>query len=185
MNIKYILRAGKHRMPPTRSKGFTLIELIVVICIIALLAGVLLQRVWLYQEQAEKAAMEQVAGALQSALIMQYGKMLTTGTESWAGTLATENPLNWLMKKPANYSGEYFAMSPAAIAPGNWAFDLKTRELIYVPYHAEYFRPGPDGYKWVRYHVRLDYELLPGAVNKNAKVPTSLLFEAVEQYQWF
>lgn len=173
------------RIPyPRSSRGFTLIELIVVITIIVFLAGVLLNRIWFYQEQAEKAAMEQTAGAVQSALIMQYGHLLTRGQESEVKNLVTENPMRWLMQKPPNYSGEYYAMQPETIAAGNWAFDLKSRELIYVPYRTEYFVPGKDGLKWVRYRVRLEYEPLPGSKDKGAQELTSVMFEPVERYQW-
>lgn len=166
------------------SKGFTLIELIVSISIIILLAGMLLDRVWFYQEQAEKTAMEQVAGALQSALILQYGHMLTNGRESDVNTLLTENPTHWLMQKPPNYVGEYFSPTPGAISPGNWAFDLKNKELVYVPYKTEYFIPGKDGHKWVRYRVHFLYEASRGSKNKSEKELSSLLFEPVEPYQW-
>jgi prepilin-type N-terminal cleavage/methylation domain-containing protein len=50
--------------PPSTSKGFTLIEFIIVIIIIVVLAGLFLVRIPLYQERAEKAAMQQVEGAL-------------------------------------------------------------------------------------------------------------------------
>lgn len=180
---------------PRSSKGFTLIELIVAITIIAFLAGVLINRIWFYSEQAEKAAMEQVAGALQSALVMQYGHLLTHGNEAEAKNLVSENPTRWLMRKPPNYAGEFYGMTPAAIPPGNWAFDLKTRELIYVPERSDNFVPGRDGRKWVRYRARLEYEPMPvvaasgvadpGVTGKGAGELSGLLFEPVERYQWF
>ena len=177
-------------LSPQHSKGFTLIELIVVITVIVILIGVFLPRVWFYQEQAEKAAMEQVGGALQSALLMQYGHLLAGGRESEVQNLVTENPTHWLMQEPGNYAGEFYGMTPAAISPGNWAFDLQTRELIYVPYRTDYFVPGSDGLKWVRYRAQLKYEPLPGAAasgghNKGAQELTGLLFKPVEHYQWF
>lgn len=171
-----------------RAKGFTLIELVVVIAIIAILAGLLLERVWFYQEQAEKAAMEQVAGALQSALILQYANMLTHGRESEAKILTSENPLRWLMQKPVNYAGEFYDLTPASIAPGNWAFDLKSRELVYVPYRTDYFTPGTDGNKWVRYHVRLEYEnnvaSRPAKSGAGEQSLVGVLFEPAASYQW-
>lgn len=172
-----------------QSKGFTLIELLVVIIIVVILTSVLLTRVWFYQEQAEKAAMEQVASALQSSLVMQYGQLLMAGMEAEVKNLAAENPVSWLMQKPHNYSGEFQDINPAAIGPGNWAFDLKTREMVYVPYRADYFTPGKDGKKWVRYRVRLEYAparrtAMKADVRKDANTLTSLLFEPVEPYQW-
>lgn len=167
-----------------KSEGFTLIELVVVIAIISVLAGVLLDRVWFYQEQAEKAAMEQVAGALQSALILQYGQLLTHEREAEVKNLSHENPINWLMKKPPNYVGEFFAPTPGAISPGNWAFDLKNRELIYAPLHGDYFVPDSQGNKWVRYRTHLQYEARAGSKSKNAQELTGVLFEPAEPYQW-
>src|SRR5665647_2492999 len=94
------------------SKGFTLLELIVVITIIVVLMGVFFNRVLFYQEQAEKTAMEGVAGAIQSALTMQYGQILTRGKPSDATALAQDNPMNWLQKKLRNYSGEFYDPTP-------------------------------------------------------------------------
>ena len=128
--------------PLSSERGFTLIELIVVISIVAILIGVFLNRVQFYQERAEKAAMEQVAGALQSALVMQYGRLLTRGREVEVSALAADNPTNWLAKIPRNYSGEFYDPTPRSVAPGNWVFDLKTRELIYVLDRADHFVPG-------------------------------------------
>jgi prepilin-type N-terminal cleavage/methylation domain-containing protein len=174
---------------PHPSKGFTLIELVVVIAIISILISALLTRVWFYQEQAEKAAMEQVAGALQSSLVLQYAHLLTQGQEAKVKNLVEENPTRWLMRQPPNYAGEFQGVIPEEIAPGNWAFDLKTHELIYVPDRTEYFVPGKDGNKWVRYRARLLYEPMrgaaaPGSKNRGAQELTSVLFEPVEPYQW-
>lgn len=169
------------------SSGFTLIELVVVITIIVFLAGMLLQRVWFYQEQAEKAAMEQVAGAVQSALVMQYGHLLTRGKEAEVKNLQAENPMRWLMQRPDNYVGEFFGLTPSTIPAGNWAFDLKSRELIYVPYRVDYFDPGNDGFRWVRYRVQLEYEDAPGTTRikkKAAQELTGVLFKPVVPYKW-
>ena len=166
-------------------RGFTLIELAVVITIVAILATALLNRVWFYQEQAEKAAMEQVAGALQSALVMQYGRLLTRGTESEVTALAAENPMNWLAKQPRNYSGEFYDPTPRSVAPGNWVFDLRSRELIYVLNRTEHFVPGKDGQKWIRYRVNLRYDPVLGASGKAPKELAGTLFEPTVPYRWF
>ncbi len=186
MNKGQGARLKSHPVPlvPCSSKGFTLIELMVVISMVAVLASVLLDRVWFYQEQAEKAAMEQVAGALQSALILQYGRLLNNGREAEVKSLSLENPIRWLMKQPPNYVGEFFAPTPGAISPGNWAFDLKNRELIYVPSHEDYFVPDSQGYKWVRYRTHLPYEARAGSKGKNAQELTGVLFEPAESYRW-
>jgi general secretion pathway protein G len=168
-----------------RNRGFTLIELIVVIIIIVVMAGMFLTRIPLYQEQAEKAAMQQVEGALQSALILRYGALMTRGAanERELSILATDNPIKWLQKTPENYKGEYYDPSPRSVAPGNWMFDLKTRELIYVVDHTEYFRPGKDGNKWIRFHVRIDHEKMLGRSGDGEEL-VATLFEPKAPYHW-
>src|SRR5574340_1509729 len=90
------------------SRGFTLIELIVVIIIVVVMMGLFLNSMLFYVEQAEKTAMEEVAGAIQSALVMQYGQILTRGKPSDVPLLAQDNPMSWLQKKPRNYAGEFY-----------------------------------------------------------------------------
>ncbi len=69
---------------------------------------------------------------------------------------------------------------------GNWMFDLKTRDLIYVVRNASYFRPGSDGKKWIRFHVAVSHELsrLPSLQGAPAEL-TGIVFEPVEPYTWF
>ncbi|HEU0219931.1 MAG TPA: prepilin-type N-terminal cleavage/methylation domain-containing protein [Gallionella sp.] len=171
---------------PRPSKGFTLIELIVVIIIIVVMMGLFLDRVLFYQEQAEKTAMEQVAGAIQSALTLQYGQIQTRGKPSDVAALAQDNPMNWLQKKPRNYSGEFYDPTPLSVDSGNWVFDLKTRELVYVVRNTNYFKPGKDGKKWIRFHVAVNYESsrLPSLQGAPAEL-TGTLLEPVEPYSWF
>jgi len=166
-------------------KGFTLIEFIVVIIIIVVLAGLFLTRVPLYQEQAEKAAMQQVEGALQSALVLRYGALQTraAATEQNLSILATDNPMTWLQKLPPNYKGEYYDPSPRTVAPGSWMFDLKSRELIYVLNQSDNFTPGRDGSKWIRFRVHLGYELMLGRPEAGKELVTTLL-EPTEPYHW-
>lgn len=172
-------------LDPLSSKGFTLIELLVVVVIIAVLYTVLLDRVSFYQERAEKTAMMEVEGALQSALVMQYGRLILHGSEADIAQLATENPMKWLMKPPANYAGEFYEPQPSAVEPGSWVFDLKTHELVFILNRADYFIPGADGQKWVRYHVNLKYDPVLGIRNTAVKELVGALFEPVESYKWF
>jgi len=139
-----------------------------------------------YQEQAEKVAMEGVAGAIQSALILQYGQILTRGKPSDVAALTQDNPMNWLQKKPRNYAGEFYEPTPLSVESGNWVFDLKTRELIYIVNNAGHFKPGRDGKSWIRFHVVTRYEpsRLPSLQNTPPEL-TGTLFEPTEPYSWF
>ncbi len=167
-------------------RGFTLLELIVVITIIAALMGLFAERMMFYQEQAEKTAMQQVEGAVQSALMLQYGQIVTRGKSTDVAALVGDNPMNWLQKKPLNYSGEFYDPPPQAVNPGNWAFDLKSRDLVYVLRNADHFKPGKDGNNWIRFHVLglSEPSRLPSLKDQPAEL-SGLLFEPVEPYIWF
>ncbi|MDD5059317.1 MAG: hypothetical protein PHQ60_15780 [Sideroxydans sp.] len=160
-------------------------ELVIVIIIIVVLAGMFMVRIPLYQEQAEKAAMQQVEGALQSALVLRFGTLQARGaaSETEIGLLNSGNPMTWLQKIPSNYKGEFFDPAPRSIPPGNWMFDLKSRELIYVVDHGDNFKPGKDGNKWIRFHVKLGYEPKLGQAQSGVEL-TSTQFEPTEPYHW-
>jgi prepilin-type N-terminal cleavage/methylation domain-containing protein len=167
-----------------RQSGFTLIELVVVICVIGVLARVFMDRVWFYQEQAEAAAMEQVVAALQSALTLQFGSLMAQGRGAEISSLAKENPMNWLARKPADYAGEFFEPGPKAVPPGSWMFDLKSRELVYVVDRADHFTPAKDRVKWVRYRVELVREHVPSG-SKGNPIVVSAVLEQVDACRWF
>ena len=171
--------------PPSSERGFTLIEMVIVIVVVALLATTFANRVWFYQEQAEKAAMVEVAGVIQSALVMRYGQLMIHEAGSEIAALATDNPMAWLAKAPRNYVGEFYDPLPSAVTPGNWAFDLESRELIYVIKRADNFVPGADGQNWIRYRVKLMYEPASGSSARATKVLVGTLFEPVVPYRWF
>lgn len=169
------------------SSGFTLLELLAVIIVVGVLGAVLLGRVWFYQEQAEKVAMEQMAGTLRSALHLQIADRLLKGQPDFA-TLADDNPMEWLMEPPKNYLGERFGAMPGAVAGGNWYFDLQDKTLIYVVAQGAHFTPNSAGHKRVRYQVR------PIAGRKNIQVGLGtvdkqniegVVLVLLEPYQWF
>ena len=141
----------------TKRCGFTLIELIVVITIISFLAAALLNRVPLYQEAAEKTAMEQTVGVIRSALHLQIANYIVKGRMNDIPKLAQDNPMNWLAEKPKNYLGEFFDPGPGELPAGNWYYDLKSRELVYLVDKGKYFVAGKDGQKQIRFRLELIY----------------------------
>ena len=179
--------AGHQRQVMLRAaKGFSLIELMIVVIIIGLLMAMFLNEksgVWVYQEQAEKAAMVEVAGTIQTALLMQYGHLMVMNKgEPAIAALASENPMGLMARVPENYAGEFYDPLPVSVNPGKWLFDLKSRELIYVPRLTNYLEPGTDGNKWIRYRIKLVYDPASGRPGKG--IIESILFEPVEPYHW-
>ncbi len=173
---------GGFSLAPNVSKGFTLFELAVVVCIVAVLLVVFLNRVLFYQEQVEKAGMIGVITSVQSSLNMQQLGYLIRNEDAKIANLTKDNPINWLDDKPPNYVGEFFDPALDTIAPGNWAFDLKSRDLIYVPDNTRNISFAGDGKKWLRFRVKLEQEGAKDTTGKGSVISAS--FEPVAPYRW-
>ena len=168
-------------------KGFTLLELIVVVSVIGILATIFLGKVMRYQEEAERVAMEQVAANIQGGLNLQVAAMIARGQEKKLPDLVNENPMDWLAKKPDNYLGERFDPGLNDLKPGYWYFDLKDRTLVYEVDRGEHFVADPLGRKEVRYRVSLIYgqpvkENVKSADNSEV---SGVILGLTQPYQWF
>jgi prepilin-type N-terminal cleavage/methylation domain-containing protein len=168
----------------TRPKhaGLTLVELIVVVCIIALCATLLFERLRFYQEAAEKAAMEYTVAVVKSALQLRVAAMLLRGEGKNIGSLARANPVGWLTEPPAGYRGEFRAPRPA-VPRGSWYFDATSHELVYVPNLDSHLQRLADGSKQLRFRVQISFE--PAEPDSERRVFTAMRVEPVTPYTWF
>ncbi|HEY6241866.1 MAG TPA: type II secretion system protein [Burkholderiales bacterium] len=181
--IARVLTPGSDSCRPRRAgPGFTLIELIVVICIVALCATLLLERLRFYQEAAEKAAMEYTVATMKSALQLRVAAMLVRGEERNIGVLARSNPVDWLTEPPAGYRGEFRAPQPA-VPRGSWYFDATRNEIVYVPNLDAHLDRLADGGKRLRFRVRIDFE--PRDPGSELMRFAGMRVEQVTPYTWF
>jgi len=168
----------------TRPKhaGLTLIELIVVVCIVALCSTLLFERLRFYQEAAEKATMEYTVAVVKSALQLRVAAMLLRGDGGNIGSLARANPIEWLMDPPPGYRGEFRAPLPD-VPRGSWYFDATRKELVYVPDLDGHLERLPDGSKRLRFRVQIRFE--PAEPGSERRVFAGMRLEAVAPYIWF
>ena len=169
---------------PPAGGGFTLFELIIVIILVALFAGVLLGRFRFYQEAAEKAAMEQTAGAIRGAINIRLAALIARGKTQDIARLAGINPVNLLSEKPPNYAGEYYGIAAGDIAPGSWYYDLRDRQLVYLVRGA-HFIPDKNGNKRVSYRMTLVYDDgFSGTHDAARREVAGVILKEVTPYVW-
>jgi prepilin-type N-terminal cleavage/methylation domain-containing protein len=169
---------------PGKGRGFTLFELIVVIVLVSMLSAMVLDRFLVYQEMAEKTAMEQTAGAIRSALNIQMAGLIARGRTEDIPKLAAVNPIKFLTERQRNYVGEFYEVGPDDIPTGSWYFDLKRKQLVYSVHRGAYFVPDENGHKRVRYAVTLVYN--EGFLNgpSGAKELGGVVLREVVPYKW-
>ena len=115
------------------ARGFTLLELVVVIVIIGILAGFLLDRVLPLIGQAERVAFQQVRAQVQSALLLEAAERIARGESSSLGELAGANPMSLLLQPPGNYLGERSSPRISDLPRAAWYFDTREGRLVYRP----------------------------------------------------
>lgn len=162
--------------------GFTLLELAILVCVVGLLASYVLDRLWRYQEMAEKSAMEQTVSLLRSALLIETARLMARGREGEIEGLSRTNPMTWLAQRPDNYVGEFDGREPEGQA-GVWYYDTRNHELIYLPQRSEYLQPDREGRKRLRYSVAVVGESLRRDVD--VRVLWAAVLSPVESYAWF
>lgn len=154
-----------------RERGFTLLELVVVILIFAVIATVLLERLAYYREALERAAMESTLRGIKTGLQVRLAELIIANREAEATELESQDPVQWLDQgRPANYGGTY--REPGE--PATWYFDVGARQLVYVVNAGDRLEiDGGPGLKELRFRTRLirsPVYLAGGAVERTSGV---------------
>ena len=111
-------------------RGFTLVELLVSFSIIVVLSTIFLERIFFYQEQAERAAFNAVLNAMQTGLRLQHAMILIREGPKGLAEIGDINPVDVLLEPPPNYFG---GLSEASSPRNGWYFDRANKLLIYRP----------------------------------------------------
>jgi general secretion pathway protein G len=115
-----------------KQRGASLLEFGVAVAVIGILMTILLQRIWYYQDEAERTAVQLTVTNVRAALEIKVSQGKLPGRSLDLTILTEQNPLNLLIDKPANYAGEYFNPRDGEISEGNWYFDRSSKTLVYL-----------------------------------------------------
>lgn len=174
------------RPPAFRARGFTLLELVIVIVIVALLASLALARLLTLQADAERVAMQTTLRIVNSALGMTVAKALVEQDFERIHALERSNPMERLAKLPENYLGALAEPNPAALPDAHWYYDTDAGELVYLVRHVERFSGGLHRPARARFAVRLVYADRNGngSFEDGTDRIEGVRLAAVEPYQW-
>jgi prepilin-type N-terminal cleavage/methylation domain-containing protein len=175
---------GADSLPQAPERGFSLVELVVVVVVVSIISAVLLDRIKFYQVKAEKTAMEATAAAIRAALHMRMAAYLAHGREQDLPRLASGNPMELLATTPENYAGAFDRAGAESVPEGNWYLDLSNQTLVYKVRYGQGFVPDSNGRKEVRFRAVVEYGLLEDPVLPALKGIKIVDFSPVTTYTW-
>ena len=168
-------------------RGFSLLELLIVIVIISVLTVVAIDRLLRLRFEAERVMVDSMLSGLRSALYIEFAGAAARGRpDALAAAAGDINPMKLLAERPDTYAGEYAAADPGAVAPGAWYFDTRERHLVYVVRFPEQFVTSLAGPARARFRVEPDYDDRDGngRFDKGRDSARGLRLVPVEPYSW-
>ncbi|NNF16325.1 MAG: type II secretion system protein [Gammaproteobacteria bacterium] len=138
-----------------QSAGFSFLELVVVIAIIATLIAVATTKLVPYVAEAERVAVMRLEGQLRNVLVMEAALYIARGDSASLPQLDAVNPMALVLEPPATYLGELHAPTLDQLPERSWHFDTSVKRLVY---HASRgFETPESGPVLYQYTVRVAY----------------------------
>lgn len=114
-----------------RHPGFSLLEMLVVVIAIGIVAGFAFERLLPLAGKAERVAFLQVRAELQSALLLETAARIARGESRSLAALSAVNPMELLLRTPANYVGVVDEAQADQVPARHWYFDAASGRLVY------------------------------------------------------
>lgn len=167
-------------------RGFSLLELLIVIVIVSVLLVVAIDRLLVLRFEAERAMVQTVTGALRSALYIEFAAAAARGEMKRMDAARGSNPMAHLAEKPEAYVGEFYGPDPKVFEPGTWYFDLRDRSLVYVVRFPQQFVTSLSGPPRLRLMVEPDYDDIDrnGRFDPGRDPVRGLKLEPLEPFFW-
>ncbi len=170
---------------PSTERGFSLLELVVVIIVIAFLMVIAISRLLALQVDAERVAMASVLGTLKSAIGMKVAQHIVQDDIRGLRSLVGSNPMDRLAETPHNYLGVLDGVDPLSLEDGNWYYEQSDRALVYLVRNKGHFSGGWSEPASARFAV----ELVFADRNGNGRFDRrdeieGLRLKALEPYAW-
>lgn len=137
-------------------KGFTLLEMVIVIVLISILGLIILDRVWKFRIYAEEAAVTATIGNIRSALGLEVAALAVRGKTGNIASLQNTNPMKLLAQTPNNYLGEINNITEAD-DKGAWYFNNNDHSLNYVVNYTQNFKSNIKTLKRTRHKLKMVY----------------------------
>ncbi|SDZ90207.1 general secretion pathway protein G [Desulfuromusa kysingii] len=165
-----------------KQRGFTFLELVIVITVISVLGFVALNRYYQLLVDVERTSMEHDLGVMRSAISMQVAGHYVAGNMTGLKKLVDSNPMELLSEKPNNYLGVISHYRIEDIEKGSWFYDSKEQALIYMVRNQLYFVTELSEPARARFKIYPVYsDRLKGG---ETKYISGLTLKEEEPYRW-
>jgi len=137
--------------------GFSMLELVVVIIIISTLLAIGINKLMKLQVQAERSALENIIGTLQSSIALTISEHVAKDRIPQLEKYISSNPMDLLASQPLNYKGS-FAGKPKNMESASWWFDTRSRYLYYQVANRDYFSTAGEEKGAIKFKILAVYD---------------------------